>query len=268
MSQWQPGWTTTPPGQDDAVLAVAGHSVLRRGEQWLLPWSDAQRALAAESTPVYVGRWRERAVYVAELEPARLEAATDPVPLRDALLFEADVPADLLSTGYQVQQWWRDHRYCGRCGQATGPHPQERARWCAHCEIPWYPRLAPCIIVVIRHGDRMLLAQSSRAKGHYYSLIAGFVEPGETVEAAVQREVLEETGLTVTGIRYQTSQPWPFPHQLMLGFFADYAGGELNLQEDELADAGWYRPGELPPVPPQTTIAGRLIRAMAQEIAD
>ncbi|MDC0662650.1 NAD(+) diphosphatase [Marinobacter sp. SS21] len=264
MSQWLPGWTTTPPSPNDGILALIGESVLRREDEWLIPWSEAQAALTPGSEPIYVGRWNRRAVYVAEL--ASLTPAAEPVPLRDALLFEAAVPAELLSTAFQVLQWWRDHRFCGRCGQETGPHPRERARWCDRCEIPWYPRLAPCVIVVIRRGDRMLLARSSRVKRHFYSLIAGFVEPGETVEAAVQREVREETGLEVTAIRYQTSQPWPFPHQLMLGFFADYAGGELRLQEDELADAGWYRPGELPPVPPKTTIAGRLIRAMEEEL--
>lgn len=266
MSQWLPGWTTNPPDPDDAILGVTGHSVLRRGETWLIPWSDAQAALAPSAEPIYVGRWHDRPVYVAELDSTPMSPDTEAVSLRDALLFGTEVPVDLLSTAYQVQQWWRDHRYCGRCGQVTGPHPRERARWCTHCEIPWYPRLAPCVIAVIRQGDRMLLARSSRATSYYYSLIAGFIEPGESAEEAVRREVREETGLEVTNVCYQTSQPWPFPHQLMLGFFAEFAGGELRLQEDELADAGWYRPDELPPIPPQTTIAGRLIRAMSEEI--
>ena len=94
----------------------------------------------------------------------------------------------------------------------------------------------------------------------------GFVEAGENLESAVAREVLEETGLTVGNIRYQGSQPWPFPHQLMMGFFADYQGGTLRLQEDELSEAGWFRPGDTPPVPPRTTIAGSLIHAMERRI--
>ena len=120
--------------------------------------------------------------------------------------------------------------------------------------------------MVIRRGDRFLLARNARVHRPFYSLIAGFVEPGESLEQAVAREVLEETGLRVDNIRYAASQPWPFPHQLMVGFFADYAGGELVLQEDELADAGWFRPGDTPPVPPLTTIAGRLIQAMEADI--
>ncbi|KXS50781.1 MAG: NADH pyrophosphatase, partial [Marinobacter sp. T13-3] len=106
----------------------------------------------------------------------------------------------------------------------------------------------------------------SRVTRNFYSLIAGFVEPGENLEQAVAREVKEETGLEVENIRYQASQPWPFPHQLMVGFFADYRSGELRLQEDELADAGWFTVEDHPPVPPSTTIAGRLIRAMKAEI--
>lgn len=267
MTQWSPGWSTKPPGQRDQVLGISGHSVLKYGADWLLPWSMAEQAIVPENAPVYVGQWDNAPLYVAELAPGRASGTLEPVSLRDALVMEADAPAEMLGTAFQVHQWWADHRFCGRCGQPTAPHPRERAKWCEPCGIPWYPRLAPCVIVVIRRGDQMLLARSSRVKRHFYSLIAGFVEPGENIEAAVAREVKEETGLDVTGIRYQTSQPWPFPHQLMLGFFADYAGGELVLQEDELADAGWFRPGELPPVPPQTTIAGRLIKAMAQEIS-
>jgi len=120
--------------------------------------------------------------------------------------------------------------------------------------------------VVIRRNDRFLLARSSRVTRNFYSLIAGFVEPGESLEQAVAREVKEETGLDVANIRYRGSQAWPFPHQLMVGFFADYQGGELKLQEDELADAGWFTPDEHPPIPFATTIAGRLIGAMKEEI--
>lgn len=215
-----------------------------------------------------MGQCNSHPVYAAEVSAENIDEHFETVGLREALLLMDEAPAELLSTGFQVLQWWQDHQYCGRCGSVTEIHQQERARWCATCAIPWYPRLAPCVIVVIRRDDRLLLARSSRIKRHFFSLIAGFVEPGESIEAAVAREVKEETGLDVTGIRYQTSQPWPFPHQLMLGFFADYAGGELVLQEDELAEADWYRPGDLPPVPPVTTIAGQLIRSMEREIRE
>lgn len=266
MTQWISGWRTESPGADAWVVGMSKGSVLRRSKDWLLPWPDAQTALSEGSEPVYVGQWQDAPVYVAELEPEGLPDGVESIRLRDALLFEPQAPAEVLGLAYQVQQWWQDHRYCGRCGQPTGLHALERAKWCGDCQIPWYPRLAPCVIVVIRRGERMLLARSSRGKSPFFSLIAGFVEPGETLEGAVQREVKEETGLDVSGVRYCSSQPWPFPHQLMLGFFADYSGGELVLQEDELAEADWFLPTDLPPVPPETTIAGRLIRAMVDEL--
>lgn len=266
MAIWTPGWSSAGPGENDLVLAIAGDAVLKPNTGWLNQWQAISPAARNGAGAIYVGQWDGQAVYVAETDADALPGKPEPVPLRDALLLMEDAPAHLLGTAFQVHQWWRDHQFCGRCGGTTGLHPLERAKWCEACGIPWYPRLAPCVIVVIRRGDRMLLARSSRVKRHFFSLIAGFVEPGENLEEAVAREVKEETGLDVSGVRYQSSQPWPFPHQLMLGFFADYAGGDLVLQEDEIAEADWYRPEEMPPVSPSTTIAGRLIHAMAEEI--
>ncbi|MBQ0746888.1 MAG: NAD(+) diphosphatase [Marinobacter sp.] len=263
--QWSPGWTTKAPEQGDLVLALSGSGIFKPDDGWL------QTLESIPDNPgnagfVSLGSVNGRPVFVTQV-PESLVVGRDVVPLRDALMMISDVPAAMLSTGFQVWQWFQDHQYCGRCGGSTVFHPRERAKWCNNCNIPWYPRLAPCVIVVIRKQDRYLLAKSSRVKRHFYSLIAGFVEPGESLEAAVAREVKEETGLDITNIQYQASEPWPFPHQLMAGFFADYAGGELVLQEDELADAGWFLPGSRPPVPPDTTISGRLIRDMEIRIA-
>ena len=263
--QWSPGWTTKAPEQGDLVLALSGSGIFKPDDGWL------QTLESIPDNPenagfVSLGSVNGRPVFVTQV-PESLVVGRDVVPLRDALMMISDVPAAMLSTGFQVWQWFQDHQYCGRCGGGTVFHPRERAKWCNNCNIPWYPRLAPCVIVVIRKQDRYLLAKSSRVKRHFYSLIAGFVEPGESLEAAVAREVKEETGLDITNIQYQASEPWPFPHQLMAGFFADYAGGELVLQEDELADAGWFLPGSRPPVPPDTTISGRLIRDMEIRIA-
>ncbi|MDY6841563.1 MAG: NAD(+) diphosphatase [Pseudomonadota bacterium] len=264
-TQWIPGWTNRQPERGDLILTLTGSGVVKPESGWL---HARDNALFSQGLPdaVSLGSYGGRDVFVTELPESRV-AGREVAALMDALLILSDAPVDMLSTGFQVWQWWRDHRYCGRCGEPTGFHPLERAKWCEPCGIPWYPRLAPCVIVVIRRDDRLLLARSSRARMHFYSLVAGFVEPGESLEGAVHREVKEETGLDITNIRYHASQPWPFPHQLMVGFFADYAGGELVLQEDELADADWFLPGDTPPVPPETTIAGRLIRAMENEIS-
>jgi NAD+ diphosphatase len=273
MAQWTPGWSSGRPDPSDLVLAVYDGQIVRPAgpqQEWLHSWAAIEPVKAGGPGPVYVGQLDGQQVYAMEV--AAPGSAAEPgrelelVSLRDALITMDTAPAGLLSTGFQVLQWWHDHQFCGRCGSLTESYLKERALWCGRCSIPFYPRLAPCVIVVIRRDDRLLLARSSRIKRHFFSLIAGFIEPGESAEAAVAREVMEETGLTVTNIRYQHSQPWPFPHQLMLGFFADYVDGELVLQEDELAEADWFRPGELPPVPPKTTISGQLIRDMEEEI--
>ncbi len=263
---WIPGWSTELPKKGNLVLILSGLNILKPAEGWLAPWGTNGLSVVSNHA-VFLGTLGGRPLFVTEIN-GQIVPDLQAIALRDALLGMDDAPTDLLSTGFQVWQWWLDNRFCGRCGGRTGFHPLERAKWCDTCNIPWYPRLAPCVIVVIRKGDQFLLAQSSRMTRHFYSLIAGFVEPGESLEQAVVREVKEETGLDVTNIRYQGSQPWPFPHQLMMGFFADYAGGELVLQADELSDAGWYSPDDLPPVPRPTSIAGKLIQAMAKEISN
>ncbi|MFC4258359.1 NAD(+) diphosphatase [Marinobacter lacisalsi] len=266
MENWSAGWSDKAPDRNDLVVAMNGPEIWCPEDGWYHDWSSVEDALDHGTEPVYVGELDGRPVYVASVDPGMLLYATRPVHLREALLTMPDAPATVLGTASQVQQWFLDHRFCGRCGNETGFHSHERARWCGHCAIPFYPRLAPCVIVVIRRGDRFLLARSSRARSYFFSLIAGFVEPGESAEEAVARETLEETGLTVTNVRYWTSQPWPFPHQLMLGFFADYEAGDLVLQEDELAEADWFAPDDHPPIPPETTIAGRLIRQLKEEM--
>lgn len=262
-SGWNATWSPAAPAPGHPTLVVSGMHILKPEQDWLLSWGQGLLDGAAAEA-VMIGELEGQPVYVTEIpDPV---AGLETISLREALLAREDAPADLINTGFQVWQWWQEHRYCGRCGRETVFHPRERAKWCDHCQRPWYPRIAPCVIVVIRRGEHLLLARNARVNRPFYSLIAGFVEPGESLEQAVAREVMEETGLQVKNIRYAASQPWPFPHQLMVGFFADYAGGELVLQEEELAEAGWFHPGELPPVPPLTTIAGRLIQAMVARI--
>jgi NAD+ diphosphatase len=159
----------------------------------------------------------------------------------------------------QVVDWDRTHQFCGRCGTPTELSQTERVRRCPSCGQLHFPRVAPAVITLIRKGDEILLARAHNFPGPWYGLVAGFVEPGETLEEALQREVAEEVGLAVTNIRYWDSQPWPFPHSLMVGFTADYAGGELRLQADEIADARWFSRANLPELPPPISIARRLV---------
>ncbi|MCC6315438.1 MAG: NAD(+) diphosphatase [Thermomicrobiales bacterium] len=159
----------------------------------------------------------------------------------------------------QIVAWDRDHQFCGRCGTPTEPAPGERARRCPRCGLLAYPRLSPAIIVRIEREGRILLARGRNFAPGRFGVIAGFVEPGESLEEAVHREIAEETGLTVRDVRYFASQPWPFPHTLMVGFTADWAAGEIDLDGVELVEAGWYGLDDLPTVPTRLSIARRLI---------
>jgi NAD+ diphosphatase len=166
----------------------------------------------------------------------------------------------LAGRAIQITEWAATHRFCGRCGAATDPVPGERALRCPACGLTNYPRLSPAVIVLVERAGRALLAQGANFTNGMHSCLAGFVEPGETLEQAVRREIYEEVGVHVTGIRYFGSQPWPFPHSLMIGFTAQYAGGEIDPDPDEIAAAGWFAPDALPPVTPsRLSIARQLI---------
>jgi NAD+ diphosphatase len=166
----------------------------------------------------------------------------------------------------QVVEWSRTHRYCGRCGVETDVVAGERAMRCPSCSLLSFPRLSPAMITLVTRGDpgpdqRVLLARGVQWTIPMYSCLAGFVEPGESLEAAVVREVHEEVGIVATRPTYFGSQPWPFPNSLMIGFHAEYESGEIECDPTEIMDAGWFRRDELPMVPPAISIARRLIDA-------
>jgi NAD+ diphosphatase len=159
----------------------------------------------------------------------------------------------------QIVEWNRTHLFCGRCATPLRTKPTERAKECPICGQLHFPRLAPAIIVLVERGRELLLARSRHFLPGMYSVLAGFVEPGEPLEEAVAREVKEEVGLEVKDITYFGSQPWPFPHSLMIGFTATYAGGEITLDDSEIEDAGWFTTDNLPKIPGKISIARKLI---------
>lgn len=183
------------------------------------------------------------------------------VDLRRAFTVLEEEEWVLAGRGAQILRWGDDHRYCSRCGTETEHHHRDRARTCPNCGYMAFPRLTPAVITLVEREDgRALLAWGRQFPGRFFSALAGFVEPGETLEQCVAREVKEEVGIDVKDIRYFGSQPWPFPNSLMIGFQAEYAGGDLVLQEEEIVEAGWFDPQELPPVPKgRMSIAGWLI---------
>jgi NAD+ diphosphatase len=159
----------------------------------------------------------------------------------------------------QLADWDRTHLFCGGCGKPTADKEDERAKICAACGLINYPQISPAVIVAVIKENRILLARNKRLRAAIYTVLAGFVAPGEGLEAALQREVREEVGITIKNIRYFGSQPWPFPNSLMIGFTAEYAGGKIGIDKDELMEAGWFPKNKLPPIPPQISIARSLI---------
>ena len=165
----------------------------------------------------------------------------------------------LAGRALQIVDWDRTHRFCGQCGIPLRPRKTERAKECPQCGLLQFPRLSPAVIVLVERGHQLLMARSRHFAPGIYSVLAGFVEPGETLEEAVEREILEEVGIRVKEIRYFGSQPWPFPHSLMIAFTATYAGGEISVNEEEIEDAGWFTADHLPGQPGKISIARRLI---------
>jgi NAD+ diphosphatase len=184
--------------------------------------------------------------------------------LRQVFMRLDETLGNVAGRAFQIMDWDRNHQFCGRCGTKTELSQMERVRKCPKCGLHSYPRLSPSIIVAVRREAAILLARGHGFPPGLYSVVAGFVEPGETLEETVSREVFEETGLEVKNVHYFASQPWPFPNSLMLGFTAEYAGGELRLDETEIEDARWFTRETLPQIPPKFTIARHLIDAFIE----
>lgn len=226
-----------------------------------IPNSEDLKGL--DLTPIrqqFFGSLDEQACYVAELsDGAQIPDAFKFVSIFQIFnLFEKHV-VQAAGLANHLVHWNQNHQYCGKCGNATEKKTDERARICPKCGLINYPRLSPAIIVAVCRDDQILLANSKRFPAKFYSVLAGFVEPGETLEACVKREVREEVGIDVKNIRYFGSQPWPFPDSLMIGFTAEYAAGEIRVDGTEIADAGWFSVDDLPSIPSEISIAGRLI---------
>ena len=224
------------------------------------------------------GLWAEpvRTLYLGELGGTRCWAAevagADAPPgygwagLRTLFSVLEDSHFSVAGRALQLLQWDRDHQHCGRCGTPTVAHATERVRQCPACHLSAYPRVAPAVMALVRRGTQLLLGRSPHFPPGMYSALAGFVEPGETLEQCVVREVGEEVGVDVANLSYFASQPWPFPHSLMIAFVCDWIGGEIRPQEGEIEAANWFEVLQLPKLPSKISIARRLIDAVSAEI--
>jgi len=225
-------------------------------------WFESLRTL-------YLGRLGDTGCWAAEAPPG-----TEPPAglawegLRTLFSVLADDHFAIAGRAVQLLDWDRSHRYCGRCGTPTEARPDERVRACPACRLSVYPRLSPAVMALVRRGSEVLLARSPHFPPGMYSALAGFVEPGETLEQCVLREVEEEVGLRVSQIRYFASQPWPFPNSLMIAFVCDLASGDIRPQPGEIEEARWFSVLQLPKLPSRISIARRLIDAVVGEMRE
>ncbi|WP_299019492.1 NAD(+) diphosphatase [uncultured Photobacterium sp.] len=212
-----------------------------------------------------IGEYRGKPVYW--LEATENAQEQDFYSQRDLLSIDGEL-FNLAGKATQLSHMLHTQAFCPSCGGQCELAEHEFAMRCRNCQSSHYPRVSPCVIVAVRRQDKILLAQHPRHKTGLYTVIAGFVEAGETLEQCVAREVEEETGIQISNIRYFGSQPWAFPSNLMMGFLADYESGELNPDYEELTDAVWAGCDELPLLAPEGTIARTLIEYTLTLMAD
>ncbi len=261
------------PEGDDSWLLSRGGEVLLVNDlvEGLRPLTTAEAQQIAEhvAQPLVLGRFENE---TAHWWTGQLSTDFDPeqtsitglrfADLRNVLGSLTPQVWNIAGRATQITDWYRDHQFCGRCGSQNEMNPVERSMKCPVDGLVVYPRLSPAVIVLVEHPDgRALLATNVAWNGPnpMYSTLAGFVEPGESLEDCIHREIHEEVGVHVENVRYFDSQPWPFPNSLMLGFFATYTGGEIVPAPGEIADAQWFSKDNLPTIPPRASIARALI---------
>jgi NAD+ diphosphatase len=260
-------------------ISSSERPVKETGPAWWFIFSKTKLLMAdPDSTPTIpllsglddLGFHPLEEIYLGTLEGKHCYAAAvpDSVSIPSGLAFldlrqlYSKIDQDLIHLSFRaihLLDWSQKTRFCKRCGMEMKIQEVERAKKCPSCGQQSFPRISPAVIVLVERGDQCLLARSPRFQDGFYSVLAGFAEPGETLENTVRREVWEETGIEVEDIRYFGSQPWPFPDSLMIGFTAQYAGGEIRVDGTEILEANWYTFDQLPKIPGRISIARSLI---------
>ncbi|MEI6205746.1 MAG: NAD(+) diphosphatase [Desulfuromonadales bacterium] len=226
----------------------------------VLPFGELPEWLATDTDPLCIGLWRGRPLRIFPLEAGSIVQTPFMAEALNAVVQTMDnATLGIGGLARQILHWEHQSRFCSLCGGITQPFRREWARQCSVCNSRQFPKISPCAIVLVRRGDEVLLVRNAAWPPGRYSLAAGFLNFGESLEDCAAREVREETGIEISDIRYVASQSWPFPSQLMAGFVATYAGGELVVDHNELEDARWFSICSLPTLPPTRSIARRII---------
>jgi NAD+ diphosphatase len=224
-------------------------------------------AFGPPAEALMVGEWRGLPCLALDVDKLPALPDGEPMSLRSVFECAGAEAFALAGRAAQLLDWRKQHRFCGQCGTPTTKKDAEYAMVCPSCGLPVYPRLSPAVMVLVRDGERLLLARSPRFKPGVYSALAGFVEPGETLEECAAREVREEVGIEIANLRYFGSQPWPFPNSLMVAFFADYAAGAITPDPAEIEAADWFTVDALPLLPDRVSISRQLIDAAVRAMA-
>ena len=216
----------------------------------------------------FLGYLNDRPCFLSELtSESKLDSNLMLTPLRNLLGRIPDTLFTICSRSIQLSEWSQNNQFCGKCGSKMNNHEKERAMYCECNNILVYPRISPCIIVLVTKGEELLLAHNKNFPGAFYSTLAGFIEAGESAESAIHREIYEEVKVKVKNIKYFGSQSWPFPSQLMLGYHAEYLEGDITPDGEEIDSADWFHYKELPQVPTgNISISGQLIESFLDTI--
>ena len=235
------------------------NDLLVQKDSHALPDEKAWRALCESNSVRDIFSETPYAYTAAILQDDASAEDCELIPIRSYFAEHDETESARAARAKGMLSWRRVYKFCPSCGALLADDEKLSARNCTNCGAQYFPRIEPCIIVLITKGDKLLLAKHRSRNQNIHTCIAGFIEIGESAEQAVVREVREEVGIEIKDLRYVGSQGWPFPDQLMLGFRAEYESGDIRVQKSELIEAKWFTRDALPPFPKQGSMGWRLI---------